>query len=180
MRLLFYKLTFINKLKEDLSNSKFLLCFICFSTSTPFFLSLKYYNILNFLKTLSKKTCKKFVFCFYTKYLGETKLNALFVESGKVKFLFGESFISKSLKIRLMSKLVYIYFYFDVFSSKTKNDFNVADIIVGLDNFKSNITNYTKRKFKNKLIFVGLNLDIVENKNKAKKQQNVCKYFLQI
>ena len=181
MGIMFYKLRSIQSLILDMQRIDFSLCFIGFSDKSPNFLSLRYYKIIKLLKKITKINNVQFVFCFLVKYQNITKLNAVHILNGKINDIFGESFSKKKSNVICNNKKIAVYFYFDIFSSKTRFISKKVDLVVGLDNVCcQELTDFTKTKFNNKLILIGLNLDLIDLKNKIENRQNICKYFLQI
>jgi len=179
----------INFLKfESIKKSKFLLSKIKaknkliifgFTNKTFTFLSRSFYSFLNFLKQKSKKEKCAFIMTFYINFSNRKYLNGLYIVSGEVKNIFGESFSQKRCEICFNSFKFLVLFYFELYDIKTKYrvDLNKIDLTIGIDNDEicENLV-FLDNKFFNKLIFLGLNNTIkcLKDKNITKKTENVC------
>ena len=166
-----------NKLKKIYQKQA--LFILSFFDLTPNFLSKKYYKLLNFLKNKSKNNNWQFVMTFYICFNNKKYLNALYIKDGQVKNIFGESFTNKNCLICFRHKKVLILFYFDVYSSSIKKQYDLKNIhlILGIDNDKLNFnTVFLSNKFFEKLVLIGFNGETraENNENIIKKCENVC------
>lgn len=128
------------------------LALIPFNKDTPLFLSKAYYKNL--------EECKKFkdkyvILTFYNSNFYRRQLNAVLIYNGKIISIFGESFSKKTAEFNINEKKICILFYFDAYSNKSNFNVRKTDLFICLDNFElfSDLV-YTKRKFKNKIIFI--------------------------
>ena len=82
MKILIYDYSCFEKLKEDLKALDFDFLIFCFNKKTPYFLSRKYYKILELLKKVSKERGVGFLFVFYVKKDYRKLVNGVYISSG--------------------------------------------------------------------------------------------------
>lgn len=178
MEILFYNYKSFDSLKTDLASQTFDILVLGFCRGTPYFLTRKYYKILEYLKVVSKNKKCTIIFAFYLKSVRKY-VNALILKNGEVENVFGEAFSQKQGDVVVKNlKLVFI-FYYDIYSKIDKEVLENYSLVIGLeddiiDNFK-----YLSKKFCGKIIILDSCFTVEPHKNIDKICENVCKYYVQ-
>lgn len=179
MKILIYDYSSFEKLQEDLRVLSFDLLIFCFNKKTPYFLSRKYYKILEYLKEFSKNKKVGFIFVFYVKKDYRNLVNGVYISSGMVRRIFGEIFSNKCCVVR-EKKMIQIMFYYDLYANRNVFNLNDIDLFIGLDNFGADNIKYLQRKFLDKLFIIDGDGKVYNQKNVENIAKKVGKYYIQI
>lgn len=178
MEILFCNYKSFDSLKTDLAPQVFDILVLNFCYRTPYFLTRKYYKILEFLKGLSKDKNCTIVFTFYIKN-SHKYVNALIINDGEVESVFGEAFSYKQGEICANNKKVLFLFHYDLYSKIDEEQLKDVSLVIGLeddliDNFK-----FLSKKFLKKIVVVDSLFRLEPYKNIDKICENMCKYYVQ-
>lgn len=180
MKILLYHYSSFEQTKIDLKREKFDILIFVFNDRTPYFLSRKYYKVLDFLKQISVSKNVDIIYVFYVKKEYRNLVNGLYISSGIVKRVYGEFFSDKCCLIKSKDKIIQVMFYYDLYANRNVFNNSDIDLFIGLDNFNVDNLKFLQNKFFNKLIVVDGDGNVYNQKNVENIAEKVGKYYIQI
>lgn len=180
MKILLYHYLSLEQTKIDLERESFDVLIFVFNEKTPYFLSRKYYKILEYLKQISTRKSVDITYCFYVKKEYRNLVNGLYISCGVVRNVYGEFFSNKCCLIRRQNKIIQVMFYYDLYANRIVFNNSDIDLFVGLDNFSVDNIKFLQNKFFNKLVIADGDGNIYNQKNVENIAKKVGKYYIQI